>query len=96
MSITKTLSILAASGALALFAVSPVYAESIPEMEKPLDNSDLPRVEPGATRGADKPIVDQERMQLGNSPEPSVPEGKDANRKGDPSIPELEKETFED
>ena len=93
---SKTLTILAASGALALFSLSPVYAEDIPEMEKPLDNSTLPKVEPGATRGVDKPITDQERMQLGNQPEPNVPEGKGANTKGGESIPEMEQKDFAD
>ena len=87
---SKTLTILAASGALALFSLSPVYAEDIEQMEKPLDNSNLPKAEPGSERGTDKPIVDQERMQLGNQPGPNVPEGKGANTKGGESIPEME------
>jgi hypothetical protein len=90
---SKTLTILAASTALALFSLSPVFAESIEEMEKPLDNSNLPAAEPGSERGTDKPIADQERMQLGNSPEPMV---KERSEKGGESIPEMEKKDFED
>ena len=93
---SKTLTILAASGALALFSFSPVYAEDIEQMEKPLDNSNLPKAEPGSERGTDKPIVDQERMQLGNQPGPNVPEGKGANTKGGESIPEMEQKDFAD
>jgi hypothetical protein len=92
---SKTLTILAASAALALFSLSPVLAESVEQMEKPLDNSDLPKAEPGSERGADRPIVDQERMQLGNKPGPNVPEGKGANTKGGESIPEMEKKDYE-
>ena len=90
---SKTLTILAASTALALFSLSPVYAEDIEQMEKPLDNSNLPKAEPGSESGTDKPIADQERMQLGNSPEPSV---KERSEKGGKSIPEMEKKDFED
>jgi hypothetical protein len=93
---SKTLTILAASTALALFSLSPVFAESIEEMEKPLDNSNLPKAEPGSERGTDKPIADQERMQLGNFPDPNVPEGKGANKKGDESIPKMEQDDFAD
>ena len=73
---SKTLTILAASTALALFSFSPVFAEDVEQMEKPLDNSNLPKAEPGSERGTDKPIADQERMQLGNSPGPNVQEGR--------------------
>lgn len=90
---SKTLTILAASTALALFSFSPVFAEDIEQMEKPLDNSNLPAAEPGSQRGTDKPIADQERMQLGNFPEPNV---KERSEKGGESIPEMEKKDFED
>jgi hypothetical protein len=90
---SKTLTILAASTALALFSLSPVYAEDIEQMEKPLDNSNLPAAEPGSERGTDKPISDQERMQLGNSPQPDVPE---RSEKGGESIPEMEQKDFAD
>jgi hypothetical protein len=90
---SKTLTILAASTALALFSLSPVYAEDIEQMEKPLDNSNLPAAEPGSERGTDKPIADQERMQLGNSPEPNV---KERSEKGGESIPEMEQKDFAD
>lgn len=90
---SKTLTILAASTALALFSLSPVYAEDIEQMEKPLDNSNLPAAEPGSERGTDKPIADQERMQLGNSPEPNV---KERSEKGGEFIPEMEQKDFAD
>ena len=90
---SKTLTILAASTALALFSFSPAFAEDIEQMEKPLDNSNLPKAEPGSESGTDKPIADQERMQLGNSPEPSV---KERSEKGGEFIPEMEKKDFED
>ena len=88
----KFIAVLAASSALALFAATSVNAESIvKEEQQQLDNSDAPDVDPGASKGPDKPIVTQERMQLGNSPGPNVPEGKGANKKGGDSIPDLEK-----
>jgi len=96
MSINKTLSVLAASSALALFALSPVHAQSIPEMEQEqLDNSAQPDVDPGASKGPDASIVDQERMQLGNDPGPDVPMGAGADTKGDPSIVDQEKQDIE-
>ena len=93
----KTLSVLAASGVLALFALAPVNAQSIPEMEQEqLNDSAQPDVDPGASKGPDASIVDQERMQLGNSPDPDVPMGADADTSGDPSIVKQEQDTIED
>jgi hypothetical protein len=90
----KNLSIVAASGVLALFAMSPVYAEDIPKMEQEqLDNSAQPDVDPGASKGRDAPITEQERMQLGNEPGPDV---KEPSMKGGESIPEMEKKDIED
>lgn len=92
----KTLSVLAASGVLALLALSPVNAQSIPEMEQEqLDNSAQPDVDPGASKGPDKPIYEQEQMQLGNSPEPDVPMGAGADTEGGPSINEQVQEGLE-
>jgi hypothetical protein len=97
MSTNKTLSVLAASSLLALLALAPAFGQSIPKMEQEqLDNSDQPDVDPGASKGPDKPIVDQEKMQLGNQPAPNVPEGKGAATKGGPSIPEMEQKDIED
>lgn len=94
MSTKKTLSVLAASSVLALFALSPVYAEDIPQMEQEqLDNSAQPDVDPGASKGPDAPIVDQERMQLGNQPGPDVSE---PSEKGGESIPKMEQKDIED
>ena len=83
----KTLSVLAASGVLALFALAPVNAQSIPQMEQEqLDDSSKPDVDPGASKGPDAPIYEQEQMQLGNSPDPDVPEGPGADTSGGPTI----------
>jgi hypothetical protein len=94
MSINKTLAVLAASSALALFAVAPAYAEDpiVQEELDQLNNSAQPDVDPGASKGYDAPITDEERMQLGNSPEPDVPMGAGADTKGDPSIVDQEKQ----
>jgi hypothetical protein len=83
----KTIAVLAASSALAIFAFTPVYAESIPQEEKDqLTDSAKPNVDPGASKGADAPIVKQEREQLNNSAQPDVPMGAGADTNGDPSI----------
>jgi hypothetical protein len=93
MSTKKTLSVLAASSALALFAFSPVYAEDIPQMEQDqLNDSAQPDVDPGASKGPDAPITDEERMQLGNSPDPDVSE---PSMKGGESIPTEEQQDIE-
>lgn len=93
MSISKALGIVAAASIPALFVLSPVHAESIPTQEKhQLDNSALPDVDPGASRGADKSIVDQEKAQLDNSAEPNVPSRAE---KGGESISKMEKEGIE-
>lgn len=89
MSTKKTLAIIAASSALALFSLSPVYAEDIvTEEQDQLNDSAQPDVDPGASKGADLPIVTQERMQLNNSAEPDVPMGAGADTEGGPSINE--------
>jgi hypothetical protein len=93
MSTNKTLSVLAASGVLALFALAPVSAEDIvTEEQHQLDNSAQPDVDPGASKGKDAPIVDQERMQLGNEPGPDV---KERSMKGGDSIPTEEQKDIE-
>ena len=93
MSITKAFSALAAAGIPVLLMLSPVHAESIPNQEKhQLDNSALPDVDPGASKGADKSIVDQEKAQLDNSAEPNVPS---RSEKGGESITKMEKEGIE-
>lgn len=85
----KIIAVLAATSALALFAVTSANAESIvKEEQERLGNSAAPDVDPGASQGPDKSIVTQERMQLGNSPGPNVPE---RSMKGGESIPDLEK-----
>jgi hypothetical protein len=94
MSINKTLSVLAASSALALFALQPVYAgDIVTEEQDQLNDSAQPDVDPGASKGPDDPIVDQERMQLGNQPGPDVSE---PSMKGGESIPTEEQKDIED
>jgi hypothetical protein len=84
---------LAAASLPALLILSPVHAESIPNEEKhQLDNSALPDVDPGASKGHDKTIVEQEKAQLNNSAQPSVKER--AEKRGE-SIPNMEKEGLE-
>ena len=70
MSTKKAVAAIAASSLLAFLSLSPVYAEdekkkSIPEMEKEqMDDSAKPDVDPGASKGADKPIPEQEKKQM--------------------------------
>jgi hypothetical protein len=91
----KTLAVLAASSALAIVAITPVYAESIPQEEQQqLDNS-ARSVDPGASRGPDAPIVTQEREQLNNSAQPDVPMGAGAATGGDPSIVDQEQKDLQ-
>ncbi len=93
MSITKTFGALAAVGLQAFFILSPAHADTIPNQEKhQLDNSALPDVDPGASKGQDKTIVDQEKSQLDNSAQPSVPE---RSEKGGESIGKMEKKGIE-
>lgn len=93
MSITKAFGVLAAASLQALLILSPVHAESIPDQEKhQLDNSALPDVDPGASKGKDKTIVEQEKAQFDNSAQPSVPERAE---KGGKSIGNMEKEGLE-
>ncbi len=86
MSITKAFGVLAAASLPALLVLSPVHAEeSIPNEEKhQLDNSALPDVDPGASKGHDKTIVEQEKAQLGNSAGPNVPERAEKAARADP------------
>jgi len=97
MSTNKTLAVLAASSALALFAFSPVYAESLPQQEQQeLDNSAQPDVDPGASKGPDAPIVTQEREQLNNSAEPDVlPDASGPDSKSQESLPTEEQQDIE-
>lgn len=84
----KALSALAASSLLTLVALSPVYAESIPAEEtQQINDPAAPDVDPGASKGTDKPIVVQERMQLNNSAGPNVPS---RSEQGGQSIPKME------
>ena len=83
---TKAMAALVASS---LFAATAVNAEPIAKEERDqLSNSDAINVDPGASSGPDRPIVTQERMQLGNSPNPNVPE---RSLKDGQSIPDEER-----
>ncbi len=97
MSTNKTLSVLAASSALALFALSPVYAENLPQEEQQqLDNSTQPDVDPGASKGPDAPIVKEEREELNNSASPDVlPDASGPNAKPEESIPGQEQQDID-
>jgi hypothetical protein len=88
MSTTKALSALAASSLLPLLTLSPAYAQSPAAKEKQeLSNPAGAVVDPGASKGPDKPIVVQERMQINNSAGPNVPS---RSEKDGESIPNME------
>ena len=71
----KIIAVLAASSALALFAVTSASADPIvKEEQEQIGNSAAPDVDPGASKGPDKPIVKQEKNQLDNSMSTDVPE----------------------
>ena len=70
----KPLKALAASSLLGFLALSPAYAESIPTQGiQQLNNSAEPDVDPGASKGPDKPVFVLERMQINHSTEVDVP-----------------------
>jgi hypothetical protein len=88
MSTTKALSAIAATSLLALITLSPAYAESPAAKEqRELGNPSSMDVDPGASKGPDKPIVVQERMQINNSAGPNVPS---RSEKSGESIPKME------
>ena len=89
----KIIAVLAASSALALFAVTSATADPIvKEEQEQMGNSAAPDVDPGASKGPDKPIVTQEKDQLNNSTGTNVPE---PSIKGGQSIPSEEKKGIE-
>ena len=76
MSTNKALTALAASSLLSLLTLSTAYAQSPAADEKQqLGNSAKPDVDPGASQGTDKSIVNQEKYQLNNSTKEDVPTG---------------------
>ena len=86
----KIIAVLAASSALALFAVTSASADPIvKEEQEQMGNSAAPDVDPGASKGPDKPIVTQEKDQLNNSMGTNVPE---PSMKGGETLPEMEQE----
>jgi hypothetical protein len=85
---STTLSALAATSMLALATLSPAYAESPAAKEqRDLVNPSSMDVDPGASKGSDKPIIAQERMQINNSAGPNVPS---RSEQGGQSIPNME------
>ena len=75
MTSNKLIALLAASSALAVFAVTSASADPIvKEQQEQIGNSAAPDVDPGASKGPDKPIVTQEKDQLDNSTSTNVPE----------------------
>ena len=63
----------AASVLATQLAISPVFAQSTPQLEKDqVGNSAAPDVDPGASKGSDQSIVTQEQDQLGDSTAPDV------------------------
>jgi hypothetical protein len=89
----KIFAVLAASSALALFAVTSASADPIvKEEQEQIGNTAAPDVDPGASKGADQPIVKQEQNQIDNSTSTNVPE---PSMKGGESIPAQEKKGLE-
>ena len=91
MSTSKVLAAIAASSALALVSFAPAYAESIPQEQ--IDQygiSAAPDVAPGASKGPDAPIVNQEQTQMGNEPAKDLDPPKSASKGGE-SLPSMEK-----
>jgi hypothetical protein len=64
MSTKKTLAALGASSLLAFLCAAPVFAEDIPKMEKENLEGTGPSVDPGASKGKDPSIVDQEKKDI--------------------------------
>jgi hypothetical protein len=59
--------------ALTALAASSLYAQSnVAEEIQQLDGSAVPDVDPGASKGPDKPIVAHETVQLDGSAAPNV------------------------
>jgi len=92
MSTKKALAGLAASSLLMFLVAAPAYAEDIPQMEQENIEGTGPDVDPGASRGPDKSIVEQEKENMEGSG-PNVDPG--ASKGPDKSIVEQEKETME-
>jgi len=97
MSTKKTIAVLAASSALALFAFSPVYAGGVVQQEQDqLNDSSQPDVDPGASKGPDAPITTEERQELNNSAQPdTLPDASGPNAKPEQSIPGQEDKDIE-
>ena len=88
----KHLAALAAVGQL-LLVIPPVYAETIPREDiQQLNNSAEPDVDPGASKGMDKPISVQEKMQIDNSTKEDV---RSRAQRGGESLPQSEQKNLE-
>jgi hypothetical protein len=103
MSTNKALTALAASSLLSLLTLSTAYAQSPAADEKQqLGNSAKPDVDPGASQGTDKSIVNQEKYQLNNSTKEDVPTGASGSSSGasgtstpGQSLPQMEKKDLQ-
>jgi hypothetical protein len=90
MSTSKIIAVLAATAMVGLFAAS-ASAESIPQEEiQQYSGSDKPDVDPGASKGPDASIVDQEQNQFGNDPAMSL--DKNTTESGGETLPEMEQQ----
>ena len=91
MSTSKIIAIIAASSMLGALSFAPAFAESIPQEEiDQYSGSAKPDVDPGASRGSDESIVDQEQNQFGNDPAKDL--GPELQGKGGESLPKMEQE----
>lgn len=92
MSTRYVLSVVLAAAVLSFAGVSSSFAQSIPQEEiGQLDNSAV-GVDVGASKGHDRSIVEQEKLQLGNFAGPNV---KARAGKGGESLPQMEQDGVE-
>jgi hypothetical protein len=88
---TKVIAALAASTAIAFFAIAPANAESIPQEQiDQFSGSDKPDVDAGASKGRDESIVKQEQNQFSNEPAKDL--DKNVTEGGGKTLPEMEQD----
>lgn len=91
MSTSKIIALVAATSMLGMLSFAPAFAESIPQEEiDQYSGSSKPDVDPGASRGSDDSIVDQEQNQFGNDPAKDL--GPELQERGGESLPQMEQE----
>jgi len=91
MSTSKIIAIIAASSMLGALSFAPAFAETIPQEEiDQFSGSAKPDVDPGASRGSDESIVNQELNQYGNEPAKDL--GPEVQGKGGESLPQMEEQ----